>query len=293
MGRRLELCTNPKACALLFPPKRSFRVRLRRYATLIVFVAAGLPNVLAGAFNYRHNIMEIVAKLGNLEPLFQVTQAVINGIAYPVGAVLFWYLGFSVYRGLGQCQARQLPPDRSRLLRHRCLELGRLVALISVVEWSIAACAYPVGLRIIHAHLPMSAMLHFFFSLLLCGFVAAAYPFFVVTFFALRSLYPVYLMADLEGAAADAPLLRQVARRNSVYLVVAALAPLLGIAALIADSLIEENVIHEGAETSMIVFSAVGLVGLPLLFRLSHSIRTDLDTLSGILSSDERGLSTR
>jgi hypothetical protein len=84
-----------------------------------------------------------------------------------------------------------------------------------------------------------------------------------------------------------------VGRRNSVYLVVAALAPLLAISALIADSLIEENVIHEGAETSMIVFSAVGLVGLPLLFWLSHSIRTDLDTLTGIISSDERGLTTR
>jgi hypothetical protein len=179
------------------------------------------------------------------------------------------------------------------MLRHRCLELGRLVALISVVEWSIAACAYPLGLRIIHAHLPLSAMLHFFFSLLLCGFVAAAYPFFIVTFFALRSLYPVFLTADLEGAAADAPVLRQVGRRNSVYLVVAALAPLLGIAALIADSWIEENVIQEGAEKTMIVFSAAGLVGLPWLFRLSHSIRTDLDTLTGILSSDERGLTTR
>jgi serine/threonine protein kinase len=293
MARRLELCTNPKACALLFPPKHSFRVRLQNYATLIVFVAAGLPNVLAGAFNYYHNIIEIVAKLGNLEPLFQLTQAVINGIAYPVGAVVFWYLGFSVYRGLRGCQARQLPPDRSQMLRHRCLELGRLVALISVVEWSIAACAYPIGLRIIHARLPALAMLHFFFSLLLCGFVAAAYPFFIVTFFALRSLYPVYLMADLEGAAADAPLLRQVGRRNSVYLVVAALAPLLAIAALIADNWIEENVIHEGAETSMIVFSAVGLLGLPLLFWLSHSIRTDLDTLTGIISPDERGLTTR
>lgn len=293
MARRLELCTNPKACALLFPSNRSLRVKLRRYTVLIVFLAAGLPNVLAGVFNYWHNLTEIVSKLGNLEPLFQRTQTVINGIAYPVGAALFWYLGFSVFRGLQRCQARQLPPERSRELRRRCLELGRLVALISVVEWSIAACAYPMGLWIVHAQLPVLAMLHFFFSLLLCGLVAAAYPFFVVTFFAVRSLYPVFLLAHLEGAAADAPLLRQVGRRNSVYLVVAALAPLLGIAALLADRLIEDNVIQNGAEYSVMVFSAVGLLGLPWLFCLSYLIRSDLDTLAGIVSPNERGRSIR
>jgi len=120
----------------------------------------------------------------------------------------------------------------------------------------------------------------------LCGLVAAAYPFFVVTFFSLKSLYPVYLLADLEGASADVPLLRQVNRRNSVYLVVAALAPFLGIAALIADSLINENVLPPGAEQSMAVFSAVGLLGLPCLFWLSHSIRADLATLSDVIASE-------
>ncbi|HXY33320.1 MAG TPA: serine/threonine-protein kinase [Planctomycetaceae bacterium] len=287
MARRLELCTNPQACALLFPPKRSFRVWLRQYAVLIVFVAAGLPNVLGGIFNYLHNLSEIVSKLGPIEPLFQRTQAVINGVAYPVGAVLFWYLGFSVYRGMKRCEARRLDPDLARALRHRCLELGRLVALISIIEWSIAACVYPISLRIVHAELPTAAMLRFFFSLLLCGFVASSYPFFIVSLFSLRSLYPVFLLADFDRAADDAPLLRRMGRRNSIYLVVAALAPLLGVAALVADSLINDDVLPPGAEKSMAVFTAVGLLGLPCLFWLSHLIRADLATLSGIVSTDE------
>jgi hypothetical protein len=253
---------------------------------LIVFVAAGLPNVLGGAFNYVHNLSEIVSKLGPLEPHFQRTQAVINGIAYPVGAILFWYLAFSVYKGLKQSQAGELQPDRRQKLRHRCLELGRLVALISVVEWSIAACAYPISLRIVNAELPTSAMLRFFFSLLLCGLVAAAYPFFIVTLFSLRSLYPVLMLGDFDKAVSDAPILRQVGRRNAIYLVGAALVPLLGIAALIADSLINDDVLPAGAEQSMAVFSAVGLLGLPWLFWLSHLIRNNLATLSGIVSSD-------
>jgi eukaryotic-like serine/threonine-protein kinase len=287
MARRLELCMNPKACELLFPPKRSWRVLLRKYTVLIVFVAAGLPNVLGGVFNYLHNLSEIVVQLGPIEPQFQKTQAIINGIAYPLGAILFWYLGFSVYKGLKLCQAGKLPPERNRAVRRRCLELGRLMAMISVAEWSIAAFAYPLSLRIVNAELPISAILRFFFSLLLCGLVSAAYPFFVVTLFSLRSLYSVFLLADLDHAAADAPVLRQVGKRNAVYLVVAALGPLLGIAALTADSLINHDVIAAGAEKSMAIFSAVGLLGLPCLFWMSHLIRADLATLTGIVSADE------
>ena len=287
MARRLDLCTNPKACELLFPPRKGLRVRLRKYAVLIVFVAAGLPNVLAGVFNYVHNSSEIVSKLGPMWPLFERTQTAINGVAYPLGAVLFWFLGFSVYRGLKQCQARQFDPELSRRLRRRCLELGWLVALVSLVEWGIAACAYPISLRLVNAQLPTSAMLRFFFSLLLCGLVAASYPFFVVTLFSLRSLYPVFLLADFDQAAADAPLLRKTQRRNSVYLVVAALGPLLAIAALVADSLINDDVLPASAEKSMAIFSIVGLLGLPCLFWLSHLIRQDVTTLSGIVVAEE------
>ena len=148
---------------------------------------------------------------------------------------------------------------------------------------------YPISLRLIHADMPAAAMLRFFFSLLLCGLVAAAYPFFVVTFFSLRSLYPVFVVSDYEGASSDADLLRKVGRWNAVYLVVAASAPFLAITALIADSWINDNVLPDGAERSMAVFSAIGVLGLPWLFWLSHAIRTDLATLSGVLASDERG----
>jgi eukaryotic-like serine/threonine-protein kinase len=158
---------------------------------------------------------------------------------------------------------------------------------VSIVEWSIAACVYPISLRIVNAEMPTSAMLRFFFSLVLCGLVAASYPFFVVSLFSLRSLYPVFLLSDLDQAAVDAPVLRKLGRRNAVYLVVAALVPLLGIAALVADSLINEDVLPPGAEKSMAIFSAVGLLGLPCLFWLSHLIRTDLATLTGILSADK------
>ena len=80
----------------------------------------------------------------------------------------------------------------------------------------------------------------------------------------------------------------RIVRILALLLVVAALAPFLAIMALIADSWINENVLPEGAERSMAVFSAIGILGLPWLFWLSHSIRTDLGTLSGALTTDKR-----
>lgn len=68
---------------------------------------------------------------------------------------------------------------------------------------------------------------------------------------------------------------------------VAALGPLLAIAALVADSLINDDVLPAGAEKSMAIFSIVGLLGLPCLFWLSHLIRQDVTTLSGIVVVEE------
>ena len=181
-----------------------------------------------------------------------------------------------------------MPRDRGHTLRRRAAELGRLAATVSIAEWSIAACVYPISLRLVHAEMPVSAMLRFFFSLLLCGLVASAYPFFLVTFYSLRSLYPPFVLKDIEGATADVPQLRRLGQWNAFYMVVAALAPFLAIAALIADSLINDDVLPAGAERSMAVFSAVGVIGLPCLFWLSNSIRNDVATLVEMLTSDRR-----
>jgi serine/threonine protein kinase len=285
MARRLELCINPQARALVFPGESSLRTRLRRYTVLIVFVAAGLPNVLAGAFNYIHNVRQIP----ELDfSLFERTQGIINGIAYSVGALLFWYLGYSVFKGMQVCLAGSMTkPEERRALRRRCLRLGHLVALISVVEWSIAAYAYPMSLKIAGGELSRSSMIHFFFSLLLCGIVAASYPFFGVTFFSLRSLYPPLLLCDLEGAAADAPAFKQVRSWTWIYAASAALVPLLSIGALIGASQIP-GLLSGDASLSMGVASAVGLFGLPIVFWLFHSIQTDLDTLTAIISDERR-----
>jgi eukaryotic-like serine/threonine-protein kinase len=168
-----------------------------------------------------------------------------------------------------------------------------LVATVSLIEWALATVIDMIGLRVMHLDLPISAMLRFFLWSLMCACVAAAYPFFAITFFALRSLYPATLQSDLEGAVHDEALLKKLGRWNSIALVVAVLAPLLSIGALIADKLIDPDLIRSEAELAMGFFCAVCLVGLLPIFWLYQSIQSDLETLSGITAPHERPTRSR
>ena len=60
------------------------------------------------------------------------------------------------------------------------LGIGRFIALLGIVEWLIAGLAYPLSLHLILGGLDAAKYAHFFGSLLVCGMIAAAYPFFSV-----------------------------------------------------------------------------------------------------------------
>jgi len=289
IARRLELCTNPKASTLLFPPKQSMRVRLQRFTVLVVLLLAGLPNVLASVFHYALNVSQLTTGLPPAQHLlFRRTQTTISGIAYAVGAIVFTYLGLSVYRGLRRCQAREPATEQTRALRRRGLRLGLWVAVVSLLAWSIAAGVDMVALHAMRLDLPTSAMLRFLLWSLMSACVATAYPYFGITYFVMRSLYPASLQSDLEGAVHDEQLLKQLRRWTTIALVVALLAPLLSVGALIVDKLIEPNLIHSDAELAMGFFSAVCLVSLLPVFWLYQSIQSDLVTFSEITAPHER-----
>ena len=289
IARRLELCTDPKASALLFPKKRSARVRLRGYLVAVVLLLAGLPNIVACAFHFELNVSQLTTGLSPLQHrLFERTQATIGGIAFAVGAVVLSYLSFRVYRGLKRCQARESTTEQTRTQRWHGLRLGLSVAITILSVWLIAVCVDGILLRRLPLDLSTPALLRFFLWSLMCASVGAAYPFFAVTYGGLRSLYPAFLESDLEGAAHDEPVLKQLGRWSVVALVFAVLAPLLSIGALLADKVIDPNLIHSEAELAMGFFCAVYLVGLLPIFWLYQTIQSDLTTFAGITAPHER-----
>jgi serine/threonine protein kinase len=289
IGRRLELCTDPKASGLLFPPKRSARVRLRKFLLVIVLVLAGLPNILASGFHYALNVSELTSGLSQPQHrLFEQTQVIIGGAAYAIGVIVLSALSLAVYRSLKKSQARESTSEQTRAARWRGLRLGLWVSIVIFAEWLIAAGVDAISLRVLHLDLSSSAVLRFFLWSLMCACLATACPFFGITFFALRSLYPGFLQSDLEGAAHDELLLKQLRRWSSVALVLAVMAPLLSIGALIGDKVIDPNLIHSDAELAMGIFCAVGLLTLLPIIWLYQLILSDLTTFSGITAPHER-----
>ncbi|MFZ2173235.1 MAG: serine/threonine-protein kinase [Rhodococcus sp. (in: high G+C Gram-positive bacteria)] len=231
LAQQFDLCLNPRARDLVDPPPHSWRRRLRRWALPILVLAIATPNALAGAYNYHHNKTLIISNLSPEAQLsFEQIQMVINSIAFPLGAVLLLYWcrnPLLVPRGLRKGRTY----DRATLARARTdtLLLGDRVVLVVFGLWLVAGIAYPISLQFAAGDVPRDAYVHFIASLIVCGAVSVAYPFFLVAFFAVRCIYPSLLPQDIASSA-DAHKLRGLDRRSTLYLAVAASVPLAGVA---------------------------------------------------------------
>ncbi|MFE5702512.1 serine/threonine-protein kinase [Rhodococcus koreensis] len=231
LAQQFDLCLNPRARDLVDPPPNSWRMRLRRFALPILVFGIAVPNALAGAYNYHHNKMLIISNLTpEAQQSFEGIQLVINSIAFPLGAIMLLYwcrYPLLVPRGLRKGRTY----DRQTLARARTdtLLLGDRVVLVVFGLWVIAGIAYPISLQLAAGNVPPGAYVHFIASLIVCGAVSVAYPFFVVAFFAVRCIYPTLLPQDIASSA-DAHKLRGLDRRSTLYLAVAASVPLAGVA---------------------------------------------------------------
>ncbi len=193
-------------------------------------------------------------------------QAVINTVAFGLGIFILARLTWPAARA-----ARCADPNLGSVdARRRCLVVGDAAALISLVEWLAAGVAFPVLLCAVLGPQPPAFFFHFFVSLGLCGLMASVHPFFGVTFLAVRTLLPSLLRSsgDPELPAA----LERLRRRTGLYLALAAVSPMLTVAAWAAIG--SEN------RTILGVLSAVGVFGFAVAYALSCAILGDLEALA-------------
>jgi serine/threonine protein kinase len=272
LALQLELCGLHETEELLFPAETTWRVRLRPLAVPLVVLGAAAPNLLAARFNWLYNRKEIVEQLSeaSLERFDQI-QLVINAVAFPLGLGL---LGCLAHRIISRWKVLSLTTrtDPDVLLRARtaCLRLGHWAALIGVSLWTIAGVAYPVSLHVAAGAMPLRDYPHFFFSLLLCGLLAAAYPFFLVTLIQVTTIYPALLQLKLP-AVEDRPELQRLSRLAWAYLLMAVLVPLLSLTALVG--------IGSQARYALAVLSAGGLIGCGVAFWLFRKLQADVAAL--------------
>ncbi|WP_084529669.1 serine/threonine-protein kinase [Nocardia crassostreae] len=281
MAQQLEVCMDSRARDLVDPAPGSGRLRARMIMHPIMAAAIAIPNALAILYSYNHNRTLIIDKMdAYAQQRFDQIAITTYGACFLIGFVVTNVLLaklWSIARGLRKGKTY----DAKTLARARTdtLQLGKRNVLTCFALWVLAGIVVPVSVQATGNHLPTESYVHFFITQIVCGAIAMAYPYFLVSFYAVRSLYPMFLPHGGLGAD-DARQLRELDRRSTYFLAIAAAVPLLGVAgatfipaADIPSVIVPLRVLCVG--------SALAFVGVYWLFRM---LEKDLAALERIVS---------
>ncbi|WP_280358400.1 protein kinase domain-containing protein [Nocardia otitidiscaviarum] len=231
LAGQLDLALDARARDLVDPPPTSLRHRARGWALPIAALCVGVPNALASVYNIRLNQRLIVDRLAEADQQrFETVALVNNSIAFPLAALLLIWLcrrpltvPFRLARG-HEYSAAELAHARADTLT-----VGDRAVLVPFAMWLLAGIIWPLALAGSGVPLAPGQFAHFFAAQVVCATIALAYPFFLITLFAVRSLYPQLLVRGGIGPT-DGAQLWALARRSNFYLAAAASVPLLGAA---------------------------------------------------------------
>lgn len=295
MARELELCLKPATRALVRPPRRRWRKFILRYPMLSVFLAALIPNILTSAFQIFYNSSAIIAKWPVPSEVFNGVIQAVNGFFFPLGLLILGLMIRPIDVALRSKRFAE-PVDLSALThaRLRSLWLGRITAGLCVACWLAAGVVWPTILSIIEEP-PQSGsglIVHFVGSFVVCGLMAATYPYVLVTFLSVRVIYPALLSKDGPGPA-DGPNLRKVGRILDRYRVLAAAIPLAAIGLVTGigtdDAGAKLNLMLFGyaweiapSSLAIAILSFTGVAGTLMAFALEREIRADLAALAEV-----------
>lgn len=283
MARELELCLRPATRELVRPAPGGWRAVVRRHPVAAVLLAGVVPNALGSLFSIAYNQSAIIASWGDAaRAVFDRIIPAINGTFFPLGmglvAAAAWPVGRAVRGEAGAGDAARL--------RARALALGRITAAVCAGCWVVAGFVWPAAVGAAAGPHPAGApaYLHFLLSLAACGLIAAAYPYFLVTFVAVRVFYPTLLGAD-ETTPSDLHALRRVERELGAFRAAAAGVPLVAVALLAVGGASDP--------AAVAVLSAAGLAGVGLAYALEGRTRADLAALAELPAVDGRVASGR
>lgn len=275
----LESCLQPELYRLLTGPYEGWKLHARKAPLLAVIMATIVPNAIAAVFNFLYNRGEILERIPDALPTFMRVQTVINVIVFPLGASCAWWLAGSVAQATTTSELTTRTPEFQRAQRQRCLELGHLAAMVSLTLWVLAAPAYPLALHLIRGSVPFEVYVTFIASLMFCGLIAIAYPFFGVSLIAVEAFYPTLLPWETMTRA-DLKPLERLGRQTWMYLILAASVPMLAVVCLVLCG--------QDRRFALVVLAASGLCGFGVAISVFRWLQRDLSLLTTALSREDR-----
>ena len=284
LARELYLATQPRAWDFVADRHEHWRSVVGRNLIVVMLLTVMPPNMLGGAFNYWYNKRTIIDPLGeDAIRVFDQVQLVVNVVAFSAGALILLGVAWPLMRMLRRTAPRSdrslLPSDQELAhSRRNLLRLGHLAAGVGIVEWLLAGIAFPVGMHWGLGSFPLAGYIHFFFSMLVCGAVAAAFPFFGTTDWMLARFYP-RLLGQAEIAESERRQLSRLATHSLGYLFVASGVPLLGLMLMVGTE-------QDDRVAAMILIFA-GMLGMVLAYVSHHRIRGHVATIAAVTRPHE------
>ena len=256
---KLKMALHPDVARIFDPEEGTWQRWLSRQnpwwvAALVILI----PNAIAGVFGRFYNQVDSLQNLLEVEgtrSTFNLVSNSINLVAFPLAVALVLYFTRDVVRGLKAAESES--PTESHLFS--ALQLAHRAAVIGGMLWCVAAVLYPLILSSLFEQFGSREVVHFFLSHVVCGGVAAIYPFFGLTIYATTVLYPRMLRSTLHDPRFDERMARLVLRAER-YLFLACLVPLIGASLLLMS---------DGNWAQALILVAIALTGLGLFAAFS------------------------
>ncbi|MFJ2835489.1 MULTISPECIES: serine/threonine-protein kinase [unclassified Nocardia] len=271
LAAQFDLCLDQHARGLVDPPPNSWRIRLRPFLFPLLALSIAIPNVLAAYYQRQLNTTLIHSRL---DPATRATQRDVadltNLIFFSAGGATLIYLGRRLLTIPHRLRTgRHCPPRALELARQDCLRLGHLAIAVVFVLWVAAGVIYAITIGVADGDLPVRTAVHLLLVSAICAAVAMTYPFFLITLYLLRCVYPMFLHHG-QDFRDDGGSLTALAARCRRYLVVAASIPLLVVASAtflpVPDLLTTLTPLR-----TICVGGMIGFVGSYVLFRIIES----------------------
>jgi serine/threonine protein kinase len=279
LADRLTICLHPRAQQLLAKPTRLIPRAMALWPSLCLVVIMIVPNAVAGWLNYRFNYETMIQPLAGSDGIFLRIVMAINGVAFPLGMAVGLWMVRKEAREVARRTRFDVEDPAPLEMRHRCLRLGRYLAILGMTLWAIAGLIYPMAMWMSGHPLQGNDSFHFFTSLLACGAIGASYPFFGATAMFVEVWYPALVRPRSVGTE-DIPAFQWVERIGARYLVMAGAVPLFSLAVLTLRGEIEHPHLLAGVAIG-------GLVVFAMVFQLWRRLHQDFDVLEELAKAKD------
>ncbi|QDT09348.1 serine/threonine-protein kinase [Planctomycetes bacterium K23_9] len=289
MAGRLTLALHPDAAKLFDPGKETWRYKILQWSPWMVPMTVVLvPNLFVMLFNFVYNYYALLGKHGDrdkpddyipgLREFFESFAFWVSAVCLGVGIYFMVKLTKAFVAAIRNAESGE--PAGERSIRS-IMNLGQNGALIGGTLWAIAGLVYPFTLLTRFPDLEMGEAVRFFFSLVICGGVAAIYPYFGMTILGTLIYYPRLIKNSMQDTAFS-DRFSLVVRQSERFMWAAVAVPLVGVALLTYSDNEEKNVVF-----SAVVASGAGMFLAYYAYRFVNRIWLDM---ARVLSKEHASL---